>query len=47
MLGVCEAIVELAGAEEAERVLKLRRGTVVSVDPLTVEVGGEHAPGVG
>src|SRR5262245_29768315 len=24
--------------------LKLRRGTVVAVDPLTVEVGGEHRP---
>ena len=43
MLGVCEAIVELAGAEEpgAEAA---SRDSSSSVDPLMVEVGGEQRP---
>ena len=48
MLAVCEAIAELAGVAGASAtMLKLRRGTVVAVDPLTVEVGGEQRRGLG
>ena len=43
MLGVCEAIVDGGGRS----MLKLRRGVVVDIDPLTVEVDGERRPGVG
>ena len=40
MLEVCEAIV----VQAAECMLKLRRGVVVDLDPLTIEVDGERRP---
>ena len=40
MFAVCQAIAELASENQERRTPKLRRGVVVSEDPLTVEVGG-------